>query len=169
MLEAAGLGIAEPPTRCAEAPHDLAGVRPDSAADLVEIALVIVAAEHGVEGAALGDALGDVGVVVDRNTPSTDLEFAILAVQRDVRVAGGDLRKQKRVAVVVAKHGIDRLLEPFGKCVEAEGGAEIAEEQKVLAAVFADLGQCHFEVVEAVVDVTEDGDLHGARLAGLGH
>jgi hypothetical protein len=163
VTELVGGGVVESEGGGAEASHEFARVCPESAlTNLMDVLPVIVTAEDGVVGLGFGEAFGDVRVVVESDVFSVDLEFGELAMESDVIVFGGDGAEEEGIAVVVAKDGIDgAIAEAIGHGGETEGSAEITEEEEAFGVLFFDEGKGGFEVVEAVVDIGEDGEEHG--------
>lgn len=160
MAEGIVSGVVDAEGDGTEAAHDFAWVGPDGAAELVGVALVVVAAEDGVEVFRGGDVVGDVGVVVEGDAAAGEIEFREVTVEFDVRVFGGDAAEEEGVAVVVAEDGVDGAGEAGGEGGEGEGCAEVAEEAEVFSAFLLDSGEDSLEVGEVVVGVAEDGDFH---------
>jgi hypothetical protein len=134
----------------------------------VGVALVVVAAEDGVEVFGGGDVVGDVRVVVEGDAAVGDVEFREVAVEFDVRVLCGNAAEEEGVAVVVAEDDVDGAVEAGGEGGEGEGGAEVAEEAEVFSAFLLDGDEDPLEVGELVVGVAEDGDFHAERSADGG-
>ena len=86
-----------------------------------------------------------------------EFQFGVDPVEGEVLMAGGDAAQQVGVAVVVAEDGVDGAGKALGKGLERERRAEIPEEEEPLGSLATGGPERGFKVVEAVVDVTEDG------------
>ena len=95
--------------------------------------------------------------MIEGNLAAVYLQFGQLSVQRDLRVIRGDLAKQKDVAVVVAKDGVDRAVEAFRQRCQRERRTEVPEKEQHFRSRFGNGTEDAFQMVEAVVNVTEDG------------
>jgi len=164
VLKAALCRVVDTEAGLAKASHDFARVRPEGGAHLMHIFLVIVPAEDRVKGAALRDPLGDIRVVIDRQLLAAKLQLRVLAMQRHVLIAGGNLRQQERIPIVIAEHRVDWSGgEAIGDLLQGEGRAEVSQKEQGLALQLCHLLQGGLEIPDVVVAIGEDGDLHARK------
>jgi hypothetical protein len=163
VLESVSLGIVETEADDPGPAHDFAGVGPEGLVESMLIALVVVAAEDSIGFAGFGEAPSDLGIVVEEDFPSVCFEFRDRIIQSDMRMLFGHLTEEEPVAIVVSEDGMDRVREAGGQFCQCEWGAEVTQEEELLAATNSHLSECPCEVIQPIVNVTQDRNEHVAE------